>query len=319
MAAERFLAATEGPPARISWWMEGPWCGGVPVRAEWTMTAPDVDILISRAVDQTATNADWDRLEFIAAHEPTVWRDLARAQRLNAQLVAEVGPLLAAADRTQLPGREDTREGWRLTPAETERHSAVLTHRLGRVASWAGWAVAAALALAVAIGPQTAGLGRGGAGPGGNSIAGGETAGMPQTAGVGSVATTAAEALSAYLAKGKAQGTVIGELPEKVIIETAPQEEGGGYEVVYLRQIMERTRVSDLYRVSSDELGNPTPVPIKTKLLPLRNGLPSGAPTEAESAPAEPVGKKAVQAPEGAGLPLGLVRPGDRSAARPTL
>ncbi len=278
------------------------------------MTAPDVDILISRAVDKTATDADWDRLEFIAAHEPTVWRDLARAQRLDSQLVAEVGPLLEAADRTRLPGRTDTREGWRLTEAETERHSAVLTHRIGRVASWAGWAVAAALAAAVAIGPQTGVMGNGG-GP----IASGDRAGVPQNAGIGSVAATAAEALDAYLTKGKAQGTVIGELPEKVIIETAADDEGGGYEVVYLRQIMERTRVSDLYRVSSDELGNPTPVPIKTRALPLRNLMDGVEPSGPGAQPATPVGKKAVQADDAPTSPMGMPRGLTRPASRPTL
>ena len=48
-------------------------------------------------------------------------------------------------------------------------------------------------------------------------------------------------------------------MPERVLIETRPSETGRGYELLYLRQILERTVVPDLYKFyGQDEMGRPT-------------------------------------------------------------
>ena len=72
-----------------------------------------------------------------------------------------------------------------------------------------------------------------------------------------------AASMSLYLDKGRADGSVIGEQPERQIVGYAPVKDGEGYEVFYLRQILERARVDHLYRYSSDELGRPAPVPVQ--------------------------------------------------------
>ena len=52
---------------------------------------------------------------------------------------------------------------------------------------------------------------------------------------------------------------VIAEVPERILIETRPTDNGRGFELVYVRQIIERTVVPDLYQFhSQDEMGRPT-------------------------------------------------------------
>ena len=65
------------------------------------------------------------------------------------------------------------------------------------------------------------------------------------------------------MARGKEEGRVIGELPDRVLVNSTEAPDGKGYEVVFVRQIMEKTRVDDLYKVSSDEGGNPHPVKVR--------------------------------------------------------
>jgi hypothetical protein len=76
---------------------------------------------------------------------------------------------------------------------------------------------------------------------------------QPQVAGLGSF--TADEAREAYLQRGKQDGSVLGEMPAKVIVQGAPIKDGQGYEVVFIRQIVEKARVDDLVRFTSDEAG----------------------------------------------------------------
>jgi hypothetical protein len=44
-------------------------------------------------------------------------------------------------------------------------------------------------------------------------------------------------------------------MPAKVIVQGAPIKDGQGYEVVFIRQIVEKARVDDLVRFTSDEAG----------------------------------------------------------------
>ena len=46
------------------------------------------------------------------------------------------------------------------------------------------------------------------------------------------------------------------EMPTRVLVESRPADGGNGYEVLYLRQVLERTVVPDLYRFDGrDERG----------------------------------------------------------------
>ncbi len=204
------------------------------------MNSPDRDILISRVVDGTALDHDWAALESLAQKDPGLWRDLAQSQRQHAALVSVVGSAVRIADETPLDIPE--------------------SHVIGRisgVARWGGWAAAAAVALAWL----------GGARPGGQSHM--QTAGPPGGITGAPAFTDPAEALGAYLRLGLDQGTVLGEMPAKVVLQTLPADDGSQrYDVYYLRQIVERARVDDVYRMSSDELGRTSPLPTRPRVRP---------------------------------------------------
>jgi len=68
------------------------------------------------------------------------------------------------------------------------------------------------------------------------------------------------QALDAYLTLGRESGSVVGELPGKPIIERRSLGEGEGFEVVFVRQIVERSRVPALFSFEgSNEFGDPMP------------------------------------------------------------
>jgi hypothetical protein len=74
------------------------------------------------------------------------------------------------------------------------------------------------------------------------------------------VALTADDAFERYLELGHNEGRIITELPARMLeIESA---EGGGMVVYYVRQLLERERVNEMYHYGEDELGRPMPVPI---------------------------------------------------------
>jgi len=190
----------------------------------------DRDLLISRAVDESASDADWDAIKTLAETDPTIWRDVARAQHEQAELAAQVEAAIGIADEIDAP---------------VEAHmNARFSYRLRTVATWGGWAVAAAMAMAW----MTPGL----TGHPPTTPAGGQNASF--------LPITSQAALEQYIDQGKQEGSVIGEIPGHVIVETIPQ--GTGVEVIFVRQIMERKHISRFYRQGQDELGRPTAVPV---------------------------------------------------------
>lgn len=208
------------------------------VESVWTDRP--IDVLIARVVDGEATQVEWDRLCLEAQRQPALWRELAESQREQSALVAAVGRVLAAADEVEAPAHE-------LGTIQFHR-------RVRSFASWGGWAVAALVALA-AIGPRL-----------GFMSSTGPTAGVP-----GNLMPVAdsdlllrdpapKDVLAAYYNRGMQRGTVLGEMPERVLIGTRPVANGKGVEVVYIRQIMEREVVPGLYRLGTDEAGRPTPI-----------------------------------------------------------
>jgi hypothetical protein len=71
--------------------------------------------------------------------------------------------------------------------------------------------------------------------------------------------------LDQYLEKGKAEGVVVGELPERVVLDTTTAPDGRT-EIVFVRQIVERARVGELYKPVTDDAGQPQMVKVKLKV-----------------------------------------------------
>lgn len=199
----------------------------------------DRDVLISRVIDGVATQPEWAALEELAAADTGVWRELALAQRDAARLALAVGNAVAPAEHCELPDHAPLRlEEAHVRFARTAR-------------TWLGWAAAAVIAAAFLV------VNRGGPiGP----------ADAPITAGLsGGIAQAPDEHLARYISAGQQAGTVLGEVPQKVLLEAQPVVMEGGrqaFEVVFVRQIVERSRVDDLYTFSTrfNELGQPTTV-----------------------------------------------------------
>ncbi len=205
---------------------------------------PDREVLISRLIDCRASDADWQSLRTLSQTDVSLWNDIAMSQRQTGQLASAVAPALLAAERTQMPDRAgetalprlDALNGW------PDRFSMARSSRLG-------WAIAAMIALA-----WTSTL----LAPGQSRIAAGPNPG--NTAGLVSVSTPD-EAFSAYLDKGKESGRVVAEMPQRIVLESRPAADGKGYEVLYVRQILERATVSDLYRAGISDTGDKVYVP----------------------------------------------------------
>lgn len=200
------------------------------------------DMLISRAIDGDATAGEWDELTALADSDPAVWRTLARSLREHQAFSRAVNAGVAVADAIEMPA---TRPAAMIEVREAHRHPV-----LARIGGWSGWAVAAVFTIAWVAGVL-------------NLV---QSQTPPQDGGPAQVANTAqlvgsnaSELLDAYLDKGRQEKSVIAELPERVLLETRPIADGGGYELLYLRQILERSVVPDLYQVhSQDEMGRPT-------------------------------------------------------------
>lgn len=191
----------------------------------------NTDILISRIVDREATLEDWAALKAVAAADPGVWFRLAQAQQDQMELSAGLATAIEIADGIEAPSEA----------ASIHR----FTTRFGLVRTWGGWAAAALVGLALLVRP-------------GASL-------QEQTAGI-SIPSSASEALARYLDLGKKEGAVLGEVPQKYLVNTIPVEDGGGYEVIFVRQIIERAVVPELYRFGTDELGRPSPVRLEPRV-----------------------------------------------------
>ncbi len=198
------------------------------------MTGIDRDILLTRVLDGRASPEDWAAFRAMAARDPEVWADLADAQQDRAELQIALAQATQIADHIDAP--VDIVTGERLTA------------RLNRAAAWVGWIAAATLAMTTITAHSVK-----------------RTTAVPpptQQAGLFSVSSPQ-EALKMYFNKGKEAGTVLGEVPDRVLLQTTPSPDGQGYELVYLRQIVEKTHVNELYQLAIDEAGRRVPVRYK--------------------------------------------------------
>ena len=204
-------------------------------------TRDRVDLLVSRIADSEATPEDWSAFNDLGERHPWAWRELARAQRDHAAMCAAVGVALQPADYVILPVRVGT-NGAGFGRASTLRQ-------------WGGWAVAACMALVFFGGIRPAAP----VSPAGNA------------AGVPTANWTPDDYVKGYVNAGQRSGLVMGELPERMLIESRRLKGDEGFEVVYVRQFVERARVRDLVRFAADETGRPMPVRAE---LPVTPGAP---------------------------------------------
>jgi hypothetical protein len=192
-------------------------------------------LLMSRVVDGDATKAQWDELTALASRDPTVWRRLAETLRDHSSFSRAVNAEVSVAETVPLPLHRQAPAMLTVEPR---------TEAFAHVGRWSGWAVAAIVGIAwLAWIFNIADTGRSfdATAPAVN------VAGMP-----------AADLLQAYLDRGRAEELVIGEVPDRILINTQPAGTGQGYELVYLRQILERAVVPDLYQFQGhDERGQP--------------------------------------------------------------
>lgn len=209
------------------------------------MSTSDRELLISRVVDGVAGPADWNALECLAAQDASIWRELAAGQRDAALLSAAVLRAAEKAQRIPLPESDTIRI------SESRAND-----RTSRARGWAGWAAAATLLVAF-VGLR--------AGPDTDSTS---TASLVPSIGRVTANESPLVHLDRYLEEGHEKGMVIGELPDRVIVRTQPAPDGSGYEVIYLRQIMEKRTVPSLYRIETahDEAGRLIPVPVPAKI-----------------------------------------------------
>lgn len=198
------------------------------------MSHERIELLIARVCAGEATDADWDRLIVAAADEPDLWRQVAEAQRDHADLADLMASAGAVADRVDLPH-----------PEVIERLAAERSLD-ARLRGWGGWAVAALVTVILAL--RWA--------PGASS----GPAPSPNASNAITAGYSAHDALRHYIDQGQRENLVIRELPRHLLVETRPAPDGS-VELIYIRQIMERVVVPDIYRYRNrDETGYPVPV-----------------------------------------------------------
>jgi len=193
------------------------------------------DVLIGRIVDGEASPDDWQRLATMASGDQSVWADVTDTQRAHDTLTRAVDRATAPADYVELPA-------FRVV----DDHP--VQHRLNLVSRWGGWAAAAVLVVAWSVGVRP---------PAPNPAA--NPAG-PVEASLLPSSWTPEQAFDRYVDAGQKSGQVVRELPDRVVYDTRPLE-SGGLEVFYIRQVLERRVVDEVYRRATDEFGRPVEVP----------------------------------------------------------
>jgi hypothetical protein len=199
------------------------------------MTEHRIDILINRIVDKIETTEEWAEFRSLAVTEPSAWELLAEAQRDNDRLQALAHEATSIADLVEVP------------PSELPARSLSLRRSFS---SGLGWAVAAAVLVAwVTSGPFSP-LGTPHRdGRGGDRI---QNASLLDTDG----------AWDNYLDRGKKEGTIVGEIEPKMLVDSKELPDGK-LEVTFVRQVIERRVVPILIRPGVDDQGRVTPIRVR--------------------------------------------------------
>lgn len=196
------------------------------------------DLLISRVIDGSASAQDWSSFRSLAATDPDVWTELGDAQQEHEALCEVMHAASNIADGVDLPGGSGS--------------PVVFESRVSTATRWGGWAIAAVLALGWFTGAISWNQNTNGA----LTQNGSATASMiPLTQ------ANTDQAFGQYLNAGQSSGRVVGEMPDQIVVETRPQEDGT-IEVIFLRQIIERKVLNRAYRETVDEFGNRVVVPV---------------------------------------------------------
>ncbi|MBY0313003.1 MAG: hypothetical protein K2W85_13105 [Phycisphaerales bacterium] len=203
-----------------------------------------IDLLTSRIADGESTREDWAAFSELAGRNPQAWEQLAMLQRDKQSLSLAVGIALHSAENVDLPTRD-------AAASYFGRSSQPTTIGWRKFGAMGGWAAAAMVALAW-IGSHNGLMPIRTSGPG-TSTAGLIPAGYERV-------TSPDDAYRLYLDKGAKSGRIVGEVPKLWLVDSRPEETGNGYEVVYVRQIVERARVNDLVGFAQDENGRAMPV-----------------------------------------------------------
>ncbi len=222
------------------------------------MADTDLDILVSRVIDGRAGSSDWSALEARASADAGVWKELALAQRDHAVLTAAVRRETAKAEAVRLPRAAEPVQA-EIPPTFAFPKTVSVAARARSVGTWAGWAAAAAMALAF-VGRGTVPM-----------LGGSEGV----RAGLTSQIESAADLFNRYLDTGKKAGTVVGETPDRKIIDVVPAADGHGYDIFYLRGVVEKQRVDNLYRFTTDETGQQAPVQLVPEQAPRKFRKPA--------------------------------------------
>lgn len=228
--------------------------------------------MLNRVVDGEDAPGEWQSFTLAADRAPTLWRELAVHQRearlLDGALgrrVRDAGIAVAFEPTANTREMQSTGEFAR-GPRPMHFASPRSALRFG----WTGWALAACLAGAWVVSNSISFPDRGARLDRGLGHAAGADGSRAAGTGSGDIVRASLspdEALRAYLDLGRESGSVVGELPGKPVIERRAAEDGNGFDVVYVRQIIERRRVPTLYEFGqSDEFGRAVaaPIPVRT-------------------------------------------------------
>lgn len=197
------------------------------------------DLLISRVIDGSASPEDWSSFRILAASDAEVWTDLSDAQREHEALCEVMHAATTIADGVDLPGGSGS--------------PLIFESRVTTASRWGGWAIAAVVLLGWYTG----------------TISMNPTQSMnTNTAGLLPALQQASpdEAFGQYLHAGQTSGQVVGEMPNQIVIETLPLEDGT-IEVTFIRQIVERKVLDQAFREAVDEFGNPVVIPVDLQSL----------------------------------------------------
>ena len=203
------------------------------------MSNENEQLMVSRVIEPDATSEQWDELTAAASSNPTLWRRTAEALRDHQAMTRAVNGSIAIADDVSTTARTSRRvHRLAVDSAPSERR---------QLLRWSGWAVAALVALAWVSGLSNV-----------------QPTGNGYQAGIGSQVLSAADLLDRYLVQGRREGRVFDEVPEKIFVQSRPSPTGDAVEVIFIRQILERTTMPGLYHYQGeDELGRPTFVPFE--------------------------------------------------------
>ncbi len=255
-----------------------------------------LDLLLGRILDRRASPADWDSFATFAQARPDTWGQLLTALRSEQGLQRSADIELSVADLVDLPREatvaslepgSDTRGTWAAVPPRVARRAR---------RPWTGWAAAAALALAWAGSTwlatdgsaQRAATGLRGingapvaAAPHAEPGAASAPDAAPSDLGPGSrdeapvdpallaqAGNTAGPRLrdAAAPVGDDLHGDIVGQLPLQLVSSVASAD-GNGLDVVYVRPVLERARVSGMYSLGFDDAGRLSPVSIQPASL----------------------------------------------------